>query len=319
MRTLRTLPCAFLFVLLAGLAAAQEGPLRILVGFPPGGSADLIARLAAERMKDSLGVAVVVDNKPGAGGQIAAEQLRLSPPDGRTLMAAPIAVTVIAPLTFRQLPYDPARDFSPVSQAVNFQLALTVGAGTPAKTLPEYVAWLRADARRGSYGVPALGSLPHFFGVQFGRAVGVDMSHVPYKGGAPMLNDLVGGAVPAGFDVLSEAITLHRAGKVRILASSGAHRAPSAPDVPTFAELGYPQVQGDGWFGFHARAGTPRAVIERLSAAAAAAIRAPEASARLLGLGFEPVGSSAEAFARRIQDDRARWEPVIRASGYLAD
>jgi tripartite-type tricarboxylate transporter receptor subunit TctC len=300
-------------------AAAQDGPLRILVGFPPGGGADLIARLAADKMKDALGVPVVVENKPGAGGQIAADQLKVSPADGRTLMAAPVAVTVIAPMTYRRLAYDPARDFAPVSQAVNFQLALTVGAGTPAKTLQEYVAWLKADARRSNFGVPAVGSLPHFFGVQFGRAVGIEMHHVPYKGGAPLLNDIVGGAVPAGFDVLSEALTLHRAGKVRILASSGSKRSPMASDVPTFAELGYPQVQGDGWFGFHARAGTPKALLDRLSAAAGAAIRAPDVSERLLGIGFEPVGSSAEDFAKRIQDDRARWEPVIKGSGYVAD
>ena len=300
-------------------AVAQEGPVRILVGFPPGGGADLIARLAADKMKDSLGVPVVVENKPGAGGQIAADQLKLAAPDGRTLMAAPIAVTVIAPLTYRHIAYNPARDFAPVSQAVNFQLALTVGAGTPAKNLQEYIAWLKADMRRSSFGIPAVGSLPHFFGVQFGRAIGVEMSHVPYKGGAPLLNDIVGGAVPAGFDVLSEALTLHRAGKVRILASSGSKRSPMASDVPTFAELGFPQVQGDGWFGFYTRAGTPKAMVDRLSGAVAGAIRSPDVNERLLGIGFEPVGSTADEFAKRIQDDRARWEPVIKASGYVAD
>jgi len=310
---------ALLLSTLAGASLAQDGPVRILVGFPPGGGADLIARLAADKMKDSLGVPVVVENKPGAGGQIAADQLKLSPPDGRTLMAAPIAVTVIAPMTYRHIAYNPARDFAPVSQAVNFQLSLTVGAGTPAKTLQEYISWLKADARRSSFGIPAVGSLPHFFGVQFGRAIGVEMSHVPYKGGAPLLNDIVGGTVPAGFDVLSEALTLHRAGKVRILASSGAKRSPVASDVPTFTELGFPQVQGDGWFGFYTRAGTPKALIDRLSAAAAGAIRAPDVNERLLGIGFEPVGSTADEFAKRIQDDRARWEPVIKASGYVAD
>ena len=300
-------------------AHAQEGPIRILVGFAPGGGADLIARLAADKMKDTLGVPVLVENKPGAGGQIAADQLRTSAPDGRTLMAAPVAVTVIAPLTFRRLAYDPQRDFAPVSLAVNFQLALTLGPSSGAKTLQEYVAWLKADARRGAYGVPAVGSLPHFFGVQFSRAIGVDGQHVPYKGGGPMLNDLVGGTLAAGFDVLSEAITLHRAGKVRIVATSGARRSPIAADIPTFTELGFPQIQGDGWFAFYARAGTPKAALDRLSAAAGGAIRATDVAERLLAIGFEPVGSDAEGLARRMQDDRARWEPVVKASGYVAD
>jgi tripartite-type tricarboxylate transporter receptor subunit TctC len=305
--------------LLAPATRAQEAPYRILVGFPPGGSADLIARLAAEKMKDSLGAAVIVENRPGAAGQIAADALRQAKPDGRTLMAAPVAVTVIAPLTYRRLAYLPERDFAPVSLAVNFQLALTVGPVSGARSLPEFITWLKSDARRSSFGVPAVGSLPHFFGLLFGRAVGVDMQHVPYKGGAPLLNDLAGGQVPAGFDVLSEAITLHKAGKVRILASSGARRSPIAADIPTFTELGYPQIQGDGFFAFHTRAGTPSDQVEKLSAAAAAAMRAPDVSDRLLGLGFEPVGSSAQALATRMAEDTMKWGPVVRASGFVAD
>ena len=319
MPTLRHLLSGLLLSCLLSPASAQEPPYRILVGFPPGGGADLIARLAAEKMKDSLGAPVLVENRPGAAGQIAAEALRQSKPDGRTLMAAPIAVTVIAPLTYRQLTYLPSRDFAPVSLAVNFQLALTVGPASGAKTLQEFIAWVRADARRTTFGIPAVGSLPHFFGLQFGRAIGVDMQHVPYKGGAPLLNDLAGGQVAAGFDVLSEAITLHRSGKVRILASSGARRSPIATDIPTFTELGFPQIQGDGFFALHTRAGTPQPVLDRLSAAAAAAIRAPEVTERLLAIGFEPVGSSAEELARRMAEDAARWAPVVKASGFVAD
>lgn len=300
-------------------ARAQDAPVRILVGFPPGGSADLIARLAADKARDALGVPVIVENRPGAGGQIAAEALKNAAPDGKTLMAAPVFTTVISPLTYRRLPYDPEKDFAAVSLAVNFQLAFTAGPATPATTLAEYVAWVKADPRRASFGVPAAGSLPHFFGLMLGRAIGVDLVHVAYKGGAPLLNDLIGGQVPAGIDVLSEAVPHHRAGKVRILASSGTKRSPIAPEVPTFAEFGYPQIQGDGWFAFHAPAKTPRAAIERLSAALAGAIRSTDVTERLLKLGFEPVGSTPEQLARRMAEDRAKWAPIVQASGFSVD
>ena len=309
-----------LVVLLAlVLPAHAQDSVRILVGFPPGGGADLIARLAAEKARESLGGTVIVENRPGAGGQIAAEMLKNAAPDGRTLMAAPVAVTVIAPLTHRKLAYDPERDFAPVSLAVHFQLAFTVGPGTPATTLAEYVAWVKGDSRRASFGVPAAGSLPHFFGLLLGRAIGTEFVHVPYKGGAPLLNDIIGGQIPAGVDVLSEAITQHRAGKVRVLASSGAKRSATASEIPTFAELGYPQIQGDGWFAFHAPARTPLAAIERLSAALGGAIRTPDVTERLNKVGFEPVGSTAAELARRMAEDRARWAPVVKASGFVVD
>ena len=301
------------------LPAHAQDAVRILVGFPPGGSADLIARLAGEKAREALGAPVIVENRPGAGGQIAAEMLKNAAPDGRTLMAAPVAVTVIAPLTHRKLAYDPEKDFAPVSLAVNFQLAFTVGPATTATTLAEYVAWVKGDPKRASFGVPAAGSLPHFFGLLLGRAIGTDLVHVPYKGGAPLLNDIVGGQIPAGVDVLSEAIPQHRAGKVRILASSGAKRSAIAPEIPTFTELGYPQIQGDGWFAFHAPAKTPAAVIERLSAAFAGAIRAADVTERLQKIGFEPVGSSSAELARRMAEDRARWAPIVKASGFSVE
>ena len=302
----------------AAPVAAQDA-VRVLVGFPPGGGADLIARLAADKAREALGVAVVVENRPGAGGQIAAEALKNAAPDGKTLMASPVAVTVIAPLTHRKLAYDPEKDFAAVSLAVNFQLAFTVGPATPATTLAEYVAWVKGDSRRGSFGVPAAGSLPHFFGLLLGRAIGTELVHIPYKGGAPLLNDLIGGQIPAGVDVLSEAIPQHRAGKVRILASSGAKRSAIANEIPTFTELGYPQIQGDGWFAFHAPAKTPAATIERLSAAFGGAIRAPDVTERLAKIGFEPVGSTAAELARRMAEDRARWAPVVKASGFSVE
>jgi tripartite-type tricarboxylate transporter receptor subunit TctC len=307
------------FALLGALSAHAQDQVRILVGFPPGGSADLIARMVAEKARDGLGGTVIVENRPGAGGQIAAEQLKGAPPDGKTLMAAPVAVTVIAPLTHRKLRYEPMKDFAPVSLAVNFQLAFSVGPGSPATSLAEYIAWVKANPKQATFGSPAAGSLPHFFGLLVGRAAGVEMLHVAYKGGAPLLNDLLGGQVPAAVDVLSEAARHHDAGKLRILASSGTKRSNATPNVPTFTELGQPQIQGDGWFAFHAPGGTPRAIVERQSAAIAAAIRAPDVSERLVKMGFEPVGSSPDELAKRMTEDTLRWGPVVKASGFTAD
>jgi tripartite-type tricarboxylate transporter receptor subunit TctC len=312
---------AVLLMMLVGAlpARAQDATIRILVGFPPGGSADLIARLAADKARETLGAPVIVENRPGAGGQIAAEMLKNAASDGRTLMAAPVAVTVIYPLTYKKLAFDPEKDFAPVSLAVNFQLALTAGPGTPAKTLAEYVAWVKGDPKRASFGVPAAGSLPHFFGLMLGKAIGVDMVQVAYKGGAPLSNDVIGGQIPVGIDVLSEAIPHHRAGKVRVLASSGEKRSAIASEIPTFTELGYPQIQGDGWFAFYAPVKTPKATVERLSNALGNAMRAPDVAERLLKIGFEPVGSGAEELGRRMAEDRARWAPVVKASGFSAD
>jgi tripartite-type tricarboxylate transporter receptor subunit TctC len=270
-------------------------------------------------MKISLAAPVIVENKPGAGGILAAELLKNALPDGRTLMISPIAVTVFAPLTHAKLRYEPTKDFAPVSLAANFQMALAVGPGSPAKTLHEYIAWARANPANATYGVPIAGGPTHFFGVMLARATGVDLTVVPYKGSAPFVSDLVGGQVPAGITALSQLLKHHEAGKLRILAASGSQRSPVAPDVPTFKELGFAAIEGTGWQAFHTRAGTPREAIDRLSAAIASAIKSPEISARLIALGLEPVGSTPDELASRIAEDTARWAPIVKASGFRAN
>jgi len=315
---LRTLS-AFFGLALAACASAQDGPIRILVGFPPGGESDVIARLLVDRMTISLGAPVIVENKPGAGGMLAAEALKNAAPDGRTLMISPIAVTVFAPLTHAKLRYDPIRYFAPVSLAAYFQMALAVGPGSPAKTLQEYIAWVRANPAKATYGTPTAGGPPHFFGVMLARATGVDLVFVPYKGGAPLVNDLIGGQVPAGITVLSELLKHHEAGKVRMLGTSGSERSPSTPNVPTFKELGFADIEGVGWQAFHTTAKTPRPTIDRLSLAIASAIKAPEITERLIALGLDPVGSTADEMAKRIAEDTARWAPIVKASGFRAD
>jgi tripartite-type tricarboxylate transporter receptor subunit TctC len=310
---------AVLGLAIAVAAGAQERPVRILVGFPAGGESDVIARLLVDRMKTSLDAPVIVENKPGAGGVLAAELLKNALPDGRTLMISPIAVTVFAPLTHAKLRYEPTRDFAPVSLAANFQMALAVGPGSPAKTLHEYIAWARANPANATYGVPIAGGPTHFFGVMLARATGVDLTVVPYKGSAPFVSDLVGGQVPAGITALSQLLKHHEAGKLRILAASGPQRSSIAPNVPTFRELGFAAIEGTGWQAFHTRAGTPRETIDRLSAAIASAIKSREISARLLALGLEPVGSTPDELASRAAEDTARWAPIVRASGFRAN
>ena len=319
MNASRRILLAVLGLAIGAYASAQDGPVRILVTASPGGTSDVIARLIVDRMKTSLGTTIVVENRPGASGMLAAEALKNAAPDGKTLMMAPITVTVFAPLTQTKLRYDPIKDFAPVSLAATFQLALAVGPGSPAKTLHEYIAWVRANPAKATYGTPTVGGPPHFFGVMLARAAGVDLVFVPYKGGALLVTDLVGGQVPAGITALAEMIKQHQSGKVRVLASSGAQRSPAAPDVPTFKELGFAAIECTGWQAFHTTAGTPRPTVDRLSTAIASAIKAPEVSERLLAIGLEPVGSTPDELARREAEETARWAPIVKASGFRAE
>ena len=315
-RTVSLLLIALAFV---PFARADEKPVRVLVGFPPGGEADVVARFITERMRRSLGAPVIVENKPGAGGLIAAEALKNAAPDGKTVMMSPIGVTVFAPLTYKNLRYAPAKDFAPVSLVAEFQMALVVGAKTPANTLREYLHWVRENPAKATYGVPFPGGPTHFFGVMLSRATATELIAVPYKGSAPLINDLVGDQIPAGIVAVSQAAKYHEAGKVRIVATSGAKRSPVSSDVPTFTELGFPEIEGTAWQGVHTAAGTPEATIERLSSAIASAINAPEVRERLLAVGFEPIGSTPKEFARRLAQDSAKWGPIIKASGFHAD
>ena len=312
------LPTA-LALAISAAASAQDGPVRVLVGFAPGSTSDVIARLVADRLKSSLGTPVIVENRTGANGFIAAEALKNARPDGKTLMIAPIATHVFAPFTHANLRFDPAKDFAPVSLAANFQFALAVGPASPTKTLAEHVTWLRVNPAKAAYGLPLVGGPGHFLGVMVARATSVDLAFVSYKGGAPLVTDLIGGQVPAAIALVSDLVKQHQSGKLTMLAVFGPRRSPAAPDVPTFQELGFAIEGGMGWHAFHTTAGTPRPAIDRLSAAIAAAIKSPEVSERLIALGLEPVGSTPDELGRRIAEDIAKWGPAVKASGFRAD
>ncbi len=325
MRHRHRLACIAAFALGAAAAwgvhaqVALRGPVRIIVGFAAGGSSDIAARMLADKLKDSLGVPVIVENKVGAGGRIAAEALKNAAPDGTTLMLVPVVVPVLAPLVYKQLSYDPARDFAPVAQVATYQFAFAVGPGHPAKNVSEFVAWLKVNPTQANFGSPAPGSLPHFFGLMVGKATGVEMVHIAYKGGAPLANDLMGGQIPAGVDALSDMIELHRGGKIRIIATSGAQRSPLLPTVATFKEQGFAAIEGTGWIGVYAPAKTPAAVIDQVSTAIGAALKIPELRERFLNLGYEPTGTTPEQLAAIMAADTARWGPIIKASGFTAD
>lgn len=299
-------------------AAQSDKPVRLLVGFAPGGSADIAARSIAEKMSADLKQPVVVENRPGAGGRIVAEQIKNAPADGSTLMLAPIVVPVLAPLVFSKLPYDPTTDFAPVAQVANFQFALSVNAAHPAKSMRELIAWYKANPAKANFGSPAPGSLPHFFGLMLGRTTGVDLVHVPYNGGAPMMTGLLGDQIAAAIDTTVEQIELHRTGKVRLLAVSAATRSPLAPDVPTFDEQGIP-IQGTGWFAVFAPAKTPEATVRALNGAIVKALAQADLRERFQKLGLEPAGGTPEQLAQRVREDTVKWAPVVKASGFKAD
>ena len=304
----------------APAALAQvDKPVKLLVGFAPGGSADIAARLIAEHMRVELKQPVIVENRAGAGGRIAAEVLKNAPPDGSTLMLTPIVVPVLAPLVFSKLAYDPIADFAPVAQVANYQFALSVNASHPARTIGELVAWYKANPAKANFGSPAPGSLPHFFGMLIATSAKVDLVHVPFNGGGPMMNALMGDQITAAIDTLAEQVELDKTGRVRMLATTGTTRSPLLPEVPTFAESGLPGVQGTAWFAVFAPVKTPDATVRQLNAAINAALQVPEVRDRMIKLGLEPTGGTSLALATRMAQDTKRWAPIVRASGFRAD
>lgn len=307
---------------LSRVAWAQVPPQsRIIVGFAAGGGADLIARMLAERMRDSLppGTQIVVENRAGAGGKIAVDALRASPADGSAMLLAPLVTPVLSQLTFRDPGYDPAKDMTPIGMIGHFQFALAVNAGHAAKSMPEFVAWLKSNRDKANFGSPSLGSLPHFFGVMLGRAIGVDMVHVAYRGGAPMLTDLMGGQIACGLDTHIELIELHRSGRIRILASFADKRSALIPEVPTMAELGYKDATGSGWYSLWAPARTPPAVVAALNNALNNALAHPDIREKLTRTGTEPATSTPEGLEQFRLAEIEKWRPIIAASGFKAD
>ena len=300
------------------LAQADKPPLRILVGFPPGGSADIIARLLAERLPAQLGQPVTVDNKPGAAGRIAIDQLKNAAPDGNTVLVMPSGPVVLFPHVFRKLNYDVNKDLAPISQLASFQFCVVAGPKTGAKTMAELVAKAKADPSSASYGSSGNGTVPHFLGLMIGEAAGIDFQHVPFQGGAPAMTALMGGHVGYTMDVVTEALEQHRAGKVRIIAVAGAQRAPQLPDVPTLREQGL-AMDASAWFAMYGPGGLPAAQAQRISQAVQTAMKDAAFAQRMSSLGLEPIASTPEQLLAVQRADLAKWAKPVKASGFQAD
>jgi tripartite-type tricarboxylate transporter receptor subunit TctC len=302
-----------------GSAVAQTSkPLRVLVGYPPGGAVDVVAREVGEGLR-SAGYAVVVENRTGAAGRLATEQLMAAPADGATLVFMPGGNATIFPHVYAKLKVDPIKDLVPVAAACEFTFGLGVGPGTPAKTLKEFVEWAKANPGKASYGTPGGGTAMHFMGVMFARAAGFEFTHVPYRGGAAAIVDVLGGTVPALATTLPNLVQPHRQGKLRILAFTGSKRLPGLPDVPTFKEAGYPGLEITENFGFFAHARTPPAIVAELHAALRAAATQSRVTAALEKLEFDPVSMTQAEYAALLKADHERWGPVIKATGYKAE
>ena len=299
----------------AGTLAAQERAIRIVLGFPAGGSSDVLSRLIAEKMRVALGQPVIVENKPGAGGRIATLQVKSAEPDGSTILLAPSSTMVIYPHVFSDLRYDPFADFTPVAHLTDWQMCFVVGAQVPARNLAEYFSLVKKDSKFADYGSPALGSTGHFGGTMLARSAGIELNHIPYKGTAPVVNALLSGEIAAGSLVIADVLSQHRSGRLRILAVSGPKRAPFLAEVPTYRELGV-NLEFAGWYGLLAPAKTPAAAVARISKAAIDAVRAPELRERLDGFGLEATGIGPVEFGPRIRSDFDKWGAAVSVSGY---
>jgi tripartite-type tricarboxylate transporter receptor subunit TctC len=306
---------------LAGAAAlparaqALEGPLRVVVPYAPGGSSDRVARLVADKLGPKLGVTVVVENRTGGGGRIAAQQLKATPAQQNVLLLANPALMLVAPLVFKDAGYDPEKDFQPVSQASRYEFGVAVGAGVPVRELSHLLAWLRANPEQANFGVPATGSLPHFFGLMVGDKAGVKAQVVGYRGSAPLLADLIGGQVPVAFDTFDSLLPQHEAGKIRILAVSSAQRSPYAPGIPTFRQAGL-NLDADGWNTFFAPASMPAARVAQFGQAIREVMQDPETVRRFNDARLGPVASTPEQTRLMLAAYRAQWAPVVQKSGY---
>lgn len=294
-------------------------PIRIVVAFPPGGATDLMARTIAAKLQERTGQPALVENKPGASGMIGTEFVAKSPPDGYTLVMATQTTHAVNPSLHAKVPYDPVRDFVPVTMAGYTPLALVVPAGAPYATVAEFVAWLKANAGKATFGSGGNGTSQHLSAELFKTVAGIDAVHVPYKGSAPAMADLLGGQVAFMFDNLPTAMPHVKSGKLKALAVTSPARSSLAPEVPTMAEAGFPGVETTTWFGLFAPAGTPSEVVAKLNAEVVAGLRDADVRARLAGQGIEVVADSPDAFAATLGREIAKWAKVIRDSGAKPD
>ena len=293
-------------------------PIRMLVGFPPGGTSDILARTLSARLGAALGQPVIVENRAGASGNIAAEMVAKAAPDGYTLIMGTTSLAISQSL-YAKLNYDLVRDLAPVSQAANYTNLLVVHPSLPVKSVQDLIALAKAKPGMLHYGSAGNGTPPHLTGEMFKGFTGVDMQHVPYKGGAPAITDLIGGQITVMFDNVPPLFPHVKAGKMRPLAVTSLRRVAAMPDIPTLDEVGLKGFDSVGWNGVFAPAGTPRDIIARVQTEIVAVLRIPEIREGLIAQGAEPVGNTAEEFGAWVRTEVEKWRKVVRESGAKVD
>lgn len=306
---------------LGSAAWAQQNVVRLVVGFAAGGAADFVARQLAQRLQTELGSTVVVDNRPGAGGRIAVDVVKNAAPDGRTLLVTPGSILTIYPHVYDKLSYQPLRDLVPVSNLCAVPYSINIGPAVPASitTLQQFGQWLKANPQQASYGSPGAGTTPHFLGAMYAASIGVDYLHVPYKGGALALQDVIGGQLTSSFNVVSEAVPHAPSTKLRILAVSSPQRIFQLPKVPTLAELGMKDMTSQEWVGLLAPKGTKPEVVERLHTAANRSFELPAVQKALAEMAFGVTTGTQTEFAQLLRTDLEKWGPVVRSTGFRAE
>ena len=321
-----TLLTAFGFVLaqilVSGSVMAQpypNRPIRLVVAFPPGGATDVYARIVQTRFSEALGQNIVIENRAGAGGMIGADLVAKAPPDGYTLLIGNIAALAMNVGVYSKMPYDPVKDLAAVLRTVDVSYALVVHPGVPAKNVQEFIAYAKANPGKLSYGSAGSGSAPHLATELLKQRAGIDILHVPYKGGGPMVADLLGGQIQVGIGDQANLMPQVKAGKLRALAVGSLRRSPNYPEVPTIAESGLPGFEAGAWQGLAAPAGTASDVVKRLNETLVKVMQMPDVKERLLGAGLEPVGGSPEDFAQFIKSEIAKWSKVAKDVGARAD
>lgn len=321
----RKVVCALAAVALPALApvpawAQAADVTRIVVGFAPGGALDVLARVVAEKLRETLGTPVLVENKAGASARIALLAVKNAPPDGKTILISSPSPVSIFPLTYSNLGYDPDKDLIPVAHLAEVRVVASSGMNQPYKTMAEYVAWVKDKPGDQGVGLVTMGSPIHFGLLSMGKSIGIPLTPVPYKGSPPILTDLVGGALPLSIDTIGGQMELYKSGKIRFLGVSGTQRSPFFPEVPTLKEVGIPGFEvASSWFGAFVPAGTPPATVARLETAFIKAANHPEVRTKMAALAMEMTGRSGAMLRKTIQTERAYWKPIAAASGFKGE
>jgi tripartite-type tricarboxylate transporter receptor subunit TctC len=300
-------------------ARAETGPLtKIIFPFAAGGGGDTLCRVLAQRMSQLLDRTIMVENRTGGDGLIGIRAAKGAKADGTTMLVTTGPTMYLLPMVETQPSFDTVKDFVPVSLLARFEFGIVIGPAVEAKDFPQFIAWLKANPDKATYGVPSNGTIPHFAGTQLEKTLGLAMTRVPYRGSAPIVTDLIGGHLPFGITTIADAMAQHRAGSVKILAVASAERSPFLPSVPTLKESGIDLV-ADAWYGMWLPAGSAPDVADKLGEAAAKALSEPELREKLIALGLIPVGTNAHGLKAELAANTAFWQPIVKATGYKVE